>query len=226
MPDTVPVKSLATVEAFRKRYPNLTQDIDPTVLQEYLEDATDHLEDLTSRRLAPFTGHIYEDMMWGIDPNEYGDTSAGMPIDIYGSLGVSYANALGAGDLVRHFWLDQYAPLYPELWTYSITEMNVFLTYGNYQPITVEHGLLANSPEITSGHCWLTLGTFTPEGTRIQVKYSGGYTKGIPRSLRTACMLQASMFLIVESETQARSNMNMDEADAQLGRLLAPWMRG
>jgi hypothetical protein len=54
----------------------------------------------------------------GIDPDEYSDAGS-MPMDIHGTLGTSYANALGAGDQVRHVWLNEYAPRYPELWGYA-----------------------------------------------------------------------------------------------------------
>jgi len=216
--------SLASVEDLSKRYPELVVDIEPTTLADILVEATAHLEDRTGRRLAPFTGHIYQDRLFGIDPAEYGN-NADMPMDIYGSLGMSQAIALGASTLVRHFWLDQFAPAYPELWTYNIQSMNIYRTYGDFQPIDFEHGGI-RGPDVTDGHVWIRLGTFAPEGSRIQVVYDGGYTEGIPASLRRACLFQAAKFIILEFEPQTRREMNLDQIDQQIDNLIAPWVRG
>ena len=216
--------TLASVEDLTKRYPELVVDIDPTTLADILVESTSHLEDRTGRRLAPFTGHIYQDRLFGIDPSEYGN-NADMPMDIYGSLGMSQAIALGASTLVRHFWLDQFAPVYPELWTYNIQSMTIYRTYGDFQPIDFANGGV-RGPDVTDGHVWIRLGTFAPEGSRVQVVYSGGYTKGIPASLRRACLFQAAKFIILEFEPQTRREMNLDNIDQQIDLLIAPWVRG
>lgn len=216
--------ALASVEDFSKRYPELVVDIEPTTLADILVEATAHLEDRTGRRLAPFKGHIFQERLFGIDPSEYGN-NADMPMDIYGSLGMSQAIALGASTLVRHFWLDQFAPAYPELWTYTIKSMNIYRTYGDFQPIDFEHGGI-RGPDVTDGHVWIRLGTFAPEGTRVQVVYDGGYTNGIPASLRRACLFQAAKFVILEFEPQTRREMNLDQIDQQIDMLIAPWIRG
>lgn len=216
--------SLATPAEMVRRYPELVADIDPTVLADILVEATAHLEDRSGRRLTPFTDHIYQDRLWGIDPSEYGN-NANMPLDIFGSLGISHAIALGSSSLVRHFWLDQFAPVYPELWTYAIQSMTLYRTYGDMQPIQFDNGGI-RGPDVTDGHCWLRLGTFAPEGSRIEVVYNGGYTKGIPPSLRRACLFQAAKFIILEYEPQLRSQMDLHEMDMQVDLLIAPWIRG
>jgi hypothetical protein len=216
--------SLASVADLQKRYPELVVDIEATTIADILVEATSHLEDRTGRRLAPFKGHIYEDRLFGIDPSEYGN-NADMPMDIFGSLGLSQAIALGASTLVRHFWLDQFAPVYPELWTYNIQSMTIFRTYGDYQPIDVYHGGV-RGPDVTDGHVWLRLGTFAPQGTRVRVVYDGGYTVSIPPSLRRACLFQAAKFIILEFEPQTRRDMNLDQIDTQIDMLIAPWVRG
>lgn len=216
--------ALATVEDVQRRYPELVVDLEPALIADLLVEATAHLEDRTGRRLAPFTGHLYEDRLHGIDPTEYGN-SADLPVDIYGSLGISYATALGSSDLTRHFWLDQFAPAYPELWTYTIESMIIYRTYGDYQVIDFANGGI-RGPSITDGHCWLRLGTFAPIGSRVQVRYSGGYTKGIPASLRRACLFMVAKFILLEFEPQIRSNMDLREIDMQLDNLIAPWVRG
>lgn len=216
--------ALATVADFSKRYPELVVDLDATTIADILVEATSHLEDITGRRLAPFTGHIYQDRLFGIDPAEYGN-NADLPMDIFGSLGMSQAIALGASTLVRHFWLDQHAPAYPELWTYSIQSMTIFRTYGDYQPIDFLNGGV-RGPDVTDGHVWLRLGTFAPEGSRVEVVYDGGYTKGIPPSLRRACLFQAAKFIMLEFEPQTRREMNLDEIEKQIDKLIGPWVRG
>jgi len=216
--------ALATVEEFSKRYPELVVDLEATTIADILVEATAHIEDITGRRLAPFTGHIYQDRLFGIDPAEYGN-NADMPMDIYGSLGMSQAIALGASTLVRHFWLDHCAPAYPELWTYTIESMTIFRTYGDYQPIDFLNGGV-RGPDVTDGHVWIRLGTFAPEGSRIQVVYSGGYTNGIPASLRRACLFQAAKFIMLEFEPQTRREMNFDQMDQQINKLIGPWVRG
>lgn len=216
--------SLASVADLQRRYPELVVDLEPTTLADLLVEATTHLEDRTGRRLAPFTGHIYQDRLFGIDPAEYGN-NADMPMDIYGSLGLSQAVALGASTLVRHFWLDQFAPVYPELWTYNIQSMEIYRTYGDHQPIDFAHGGIVG-PDVTDGHVWIRLGTFAPEGTRIKVVYDGGYTNGIPASLRRACLFQTAKFIILEFEPQTRREMNLDQIDQQIDSIIAPWVRG
>ena len=209
---------LADPARFQRRFPMLCQDKAAIDIQEILVEATSYLEDLTSRRLAPFTNLVYEEMANGINPNEYGDDSAGMPMGFAGTLGISYANALGANDLVRNFFLDQYAPQNPELWTYNVQSIKLFLTYGNSQ--AVELGAIYG-PEKTNGFCRLPLGTFCPEGTRIVVEYSGGYTLGIPPSLSRACMFQAAKFLELEGNPQEPHAT----IDTTIMALIDPWMR-
>lgn len=214
--------SLATPARFQRRYPQLCQQRDPVTIQETLIEATAHLEDITSRRLAPFENIIYENMLNGINPDEYGDGTADMPVGIQGSLGMSYANALGANDLVRNFFLDQYAPAYSELWTYDIQSILLSLTFGNTQPITPS---AVWGPEVNTGFMRLALGTFAPEATRIQIVYSGGYTKGIPGSLQRACMMQAAKFMVLDGTQAMRDGTNLNELSNTIDTLLMPWMR-
>lgn len=218
--------TLVDVATFLKRFPNLCDSVTPEVIQTLIIEATGSLEDMVDRRLAPFTGMVYEDMLLGISPVEYGASMINVPMSAQGVMGTSYAQSIGATDLMRHFWLPEFAPRYPELWTYKITSITVALTYGNTQSITIPTGgLIGNSPTITSGHCWLRLGTFAPEGSYIKVVYSGGYTGGIPAALRRACLYQTAKMLMLESEPQTRDDMNFNEIDSQVTRLMAPWAR-
>ena len=217
--------ALATVDDLVLRFPEVCDGIDPTVLADILVEATSYIEDNTNRRLAPFSGHICEERLFGISPDEYGDVSADMPIDIFGSLGMSKAAALGANDLVRHLWLDQYAPFYPELWTYDITSMTIYRTYGDSQNIDFNNGGILG-PNVTDGHVWFRLGTFIPEGTFVKVVYGGGYTLGTPPALRRACLFQAIKYVILECEPQMRSAMDLKEIDSVVESNIINWARG
>jgi len=150
--------TLATVEQLQARYPEIVRDWDPQVLQETLEEATRHIETRVGRRLAPFIGHIFQDRLFGIDPSEFG-VDSNTPLSFAGSLGQSAAQAYGSDNLVRHVWVDQFAPLYPELWTYNVQSMQIYRSFGDTQPIYFQNGGILG-PDATDGHC------FVP-GTRV-----------------------------------------------------------
>ncbi len=219
-PDPVP---LATAADFTKRYPEVAELFDPIVIQETMVEATDALETMVNRRLAPFQNLVYEDRLLGLDPMEYGANSD-LPLPFSGSLGLSFANALGADGLVRHFWLDQFAPFHPELWTYEVSSVVLTLTYGNQLVIGPDQ-IIAGGPAKTDGHVWLQIGTFAPEGTRVTATYSGGYTVGIPPALKRACIYQAAEFLIRDTEPQSRMNMNSEALEGLIVKTMAPWAR-
>lgn len=217
-------KPLATVADLRKRWPALCNPKDDDVLFAALVDATREIEDRTSRRLAPFENHLDELGLTGINPNEFGG-GTNMPTSIQGSLGMSYASSLGINSLIRRFWINEYAPRYPEMWEYEITEMKVLTTYGSYQDISPQQGNIL-AIEKTNGFVWLQIGLFAPEESRIRVTYNGGYVYDTPGSLQRACLLQAVEFLIMESEPQQRHDMSIDELERQITKLVAPWVKG
>jgi hypothetical protein len=159
------------------------------------------------RRFAPFTvteTHRAD----AIDPDEYSDQS-NLPMDIQSTLGTSYAQALGASSLVRHTWIDQCAPLYQDLWTYSNVSVTVIRSYGGTQDLTA--GQILNGPEPDTGHLWFQLGLFLPVGSRVQVTYSGGYTVAIPGDLVRAARLMAAW--------QVVSDLNPDDTSHDPDRL-------
>jgi hypothetical protein len=217
-------KPLASVSDLRKRYSALCQGKDDDILYAALVDATREIEDRTSRRLAPFTGHVDELGLTGVNPNEYGGSGGNMPMSLQGSLGQSYADSLGVNGLIRRFWLNEYAPRYPEMWEYQIVEMKIQTTYNSWQDVTSQSGLI--DLEKTNGFAWLQIGFFAPEESRIRICYNGGYVYDTPGSLQRACLLQAVEFLILESEPQQRSHMSIDELERQITKLVAPWVKG
>ena len=97
------------------------------------------------------------------------------------------------------------------------------MTYGNTQPVQLDS---IYGPSPNNGFCRLPLGTFAPEGTRITIVYSGGYTNGIPPNLGRACLMHAAKLLTVDGIQGGRRNDNtMDEHNSTVDRLITPWMR-
>lgn len=176
------------------QFADLVRDYDIAALDQIMIEATRQCEGIAGgRRLAPFTAVPESHRAEGIDPDEYTDAAA-LPADIQGALGRSYANALGAGDQVRHVWLNEFAPRYPEMWTYSNLQVTILRSYGGSQSVAAASIVGA---ENDSGHIWFTLGTFLPIGSLIRVMYGGGYTT-VPADLGRACKLVAAVNVLAE----------------------------
>ncbi|MDB4872983.1 MAG: hypothetical protein JWL97_3987 [Gemmatimonadales bacterium] len=200
-------------------FANLVSGYTQSALNDLMINATRACESEVHRRLAPFTiteSHRLE----GMDPDEYTD-AGNLPMDLQGSLGRSYAYALGASTLVRHVWLNEYAPLYQEYWAYgpSIT-MQVFRSYGGSEIIPVGQW---TGPEIDSGHVWFRLGKFIPIGSLARITYSGGYST-IPGDLVQACKYMAASMAVRELDPQDASH-DPDLLHTDSLFLLANWMR-
>lgn len=179
---------------------DLARSYNPTALNDILIQATRAVETECGRRLAPFTiteTHRAE----GIDPDEYTD-SANLPLDLMGSLGRSYAYALGASSLIRHVWLNEYAPLYQEMWTYSNVSVNLTRSYGGNQPVSAAQ--ILQGPDVDTGHLWFKIGLFLPVGSQINVTYSGGYTT-MPADLVRACIYMAGAIIVRELDPLAQT---------------------
>ncbi len=199
-----------TVGAFAGLARNYT---DPAGQTAILQEATRLCEEAADRRLAPFTGLFESHRAQGVDPDEYTD-AANLPLDLAGTLGRSYAMSLGASTLVRHCWLREYASRYPELWTYSDLAVSIVRSYGGSQDITTAQ---FQGPEADSGHVWFNLGLFIPIGSLVRITYSGGYTLGIPSSLRRACKLMTASILVRElnpTQQQHDPTQLRDEAES------------
>lgn len=190
MPDTDAPIPLCSAASFTEGpYADLVQGYSSTALSDLLVEATRLCESETDRRLAPFT--ITETARAeGMDPDEYTD-SANLPMDLQGTLGRSYAYALGASTLVRHAWLREFAPRYQDLWSasvYTISNLTVIRSYGGSQNLTTAQYV---GPAPDSGHVWFNLGQFIPIGSYLQFTYSGGY-QTVPADLVRACRFMAA----------------------------------
>lgn len=213
----IPLASVAqfTTSAFADLATNLQAGELPQIMLE----ATRACENVTGKRLAPFTTtetHRAE----GVDPDEYGDSLSAIPMDLPGTVGRSYANALGAGELVRHVWLDQFAVRYPEMWTTSISQMVLVRSYGGSQ-IVVPSTLIG--PEPDSGHVWFQIGTFLPIGSLIRVTYTGGYAT-VPADLVRACKAMAASIIIKELDPNLGTAHDPDLLRDEAVEFLGPYM--
>lgn len=202
------------------QFADLVRDYSAQALSDLMIEATRTCEGICSRRLAPFTiteAHRAE----GIDPDEYTD-AANLPMDLQGTLGRSYAYALGASTLVRHVWLDEYAVRYPEYWTYSNMSIQIIRSYGGSQPVS-QAQILSTEPDV--GHVWFQLGLFLPIGSDVLVTYSGGYNT-IPADLTRACKYMAASIAMSEIDpAAAQSSHDPGELEGRAERILTPYMR-
>lgn len=188
-----PVPLATSADMQGGQFADLVRDYSAADLDQLMIESTRVCEGIAGRRLAPFTGVPETHRATGIDPDEYTD-AASAPLDLQGTLGRSYSDALGAGDQVRHCWLNEFAPRYPEMWTYANVQVSILRSYGGTS--TVASGGIIGA-ENDSGHIWFTLGTFLPVGSLIRVQYDGGYTT-VPADLNRASKLKAAVLVLGE----------------------------
>jgi hypothetical protein len=183
-------------------------------------EASRACETEVTRRLMPFTvteSHRAE----GIDVDELGVLGSGIPLDLNATLGASYAASLGGGfNLVRRIWLNECAPLYPDMWTYSNVVARATTSVGGTN--TLATPLAGPMPD--TGLVWWQLGTFLPPGTLIVVTYSGGYTT-VPADLRRAAKYMAASIAVKELDPQASTGHNAADLVADAVAWLSPYRR-
>jgi hypothetical protein len=220
VPDGDNPTPLCTATQFQEGpYADLVRDYSPTALNDVLVEATRSCETECSRRLVPFTKtetHRAE----GIDPDEYADSS-NLPMDLQGTLGRSYAYALGASTLVRHCWLNEYAPVYEDMWAYSNVSVTIVRSYGGSQNLVTSQLI---GPENDSGHVWFQLGTFLPIGSLLRVTYSGGYSIAIPADLVRAGRFMTA-YLVCRDLNPADTAHDPDQLHVDALMRLANYMR-
>jgi hypothetical protein len=188
-------------------------------LAEVMIEATRACETECGRRLVPFTlteSHRAD----GIDPDEYTD-SANLPLDLQGAMGRSYAASIGASALIRHCWLNEYAPIYQDMWTYSNVTVTVNRSYGGSQVLTGKY----IGPYADSGHLFFNLGQFIPIGSWLSITYSGGYT-AIPADLVRAGKWMAASIICRELDPMGKEHGHSPEAlEALAVSWLSPYTR-
>lgn len=197
MPDSDPVTPLCSAAQFTESaFGDLVSGVSSTALNDFLIEATRACESITGRRLAPFTGVTETVRADGIDPDEYAGSSS-LPVDIRATIGMNYADQVGAMNLVRHCWLSEYPPRYQELWTQpaqASMSVTVIRSYGG--TMTLSPAQILDGPD-DQGHVWFQLGQFIPVGSRLRSTYSGGYQTS-PADLVRACKYITASIAITE----------------------------
>lgn len=222
MSDTVsPICSSAQLQS--GAFADLTRSFSVQALDDICVEATRWCETEVGRRLAPFTGMTEIHRAEGIDPDELSAVNSGVPMDIYGALGTSYAQAIGySGDLVRHVWLNEHAPHYAEKWLYANVQITVVRSIGGTQQIAVLDG-----PDPATGHVWFRLGSFIPVGSLLRATYDGGYS-AYPADLVRAAKYAAAAICVHELDPIAAAGHGHDAGSLEelASSALAPYARG
>ncbi|NUR65796.1 MAG: hypothetical protein HOQ47_08555 [Streptomyces sp.] len=186
-----PAPLATSAQMLEGQFADLVKDYSSSALDQLMIEATRECEGIADRRLAPFTGVVETQRADAMDVEDAMD--AYVPLDPTSQLGFSRAQSLGSTLLVRHFWVREFPPRYPELWTGSIASINLFRSYSGQQNVSVS--TIQFEPD--TGHCRFQLGTFVPAGTTIQATYSGGYSTS-PADLVRASKYLAAVIALAE----------------------------
>lgn len=212
------VTPLATSDDMREGpYKDLVSGYSTATLNGLMVRATRMCESICDRRMAPFTNLTETQRATSLDVEDALDSY--VPLDPTSQLGFSRAMSLGSTLLVRHFWVRNNPPLYQDMWTGSITSINLFRSFSGQQ--TVAPSTIQYEPD--TGHVRFQLGTFVPPGTTIQVVYSGGYTT-VPSDLVQACKTMAA-FLVVRELDPVHTGHDPDLLRTDSEMMLDPYMR-
>jgi hypothetical protein len=180
--------------------------------------ATRACESVCDRRLAPFTNVVETQRADALDVEDALD--AYVPLDPTSQLGFSRAMSLGSTLLVRHFWVREFPPRYPELWSGSITSILLRRSFSGDQDVVTSQ--IQYEPD--TGHVRFQLGTFVPPGTTIVCTYSGGYST-IPWDLAQAAKFMAGAIAVRELEPGS-SQHDPDLLREEAIGMLADYARG
>ena len=217
---------LITVSQFTSwgSVPELIQDTamwTPAALEAVVAQGSASVEARCGRRLAPFT--VTESLeAWGVSPSDALGLASALPVSAGATVGMSLARALDPGlGLVSEFWLREYAPCWVDLWNYNIESAVIRTPFGSTQELSLS---ALTPPDPETGYFRLQLGTFCPEGSRLVVTYSGGYT-ATPPDLVEACLYACMKQVILAIEPGTPKGESLAELDAEITSLLAPYIR-
>lgn len=180
--------------------------------------ATRMCESVCDRRLAPFTNLTESQRADALDVEDALD--AYVPLDPTSQLGFSRALSLGSTLLVRHFWVKHNPPIYPDLWTGSISSITLYRSFSGVQIVAINQ--IQFEPD--TGHVRFQLGTFVPPGTTIVTVYSGGYST-VPADLVQACKVMAASIAVRELDPIQAGNHDPDLLRMDAEMMLDPYMR-
>lgn len=159
-------------------------------LPDALIEATREIEDICSRRLSPFTGLTETVRVDTVPPDEHAQVQVTRP-PVPWVPPPNFDPVLNAQ--VRHCWLPQRPPRYPDLWTYDVTA----ITVSGANPYSIPADQILYGPD-DEGHMWIQPGQYLAAGSRIQPTYSGGYTVAVPASLVRVCKYFTAAAIIRE----------------------------
>lgn len=213
---------LATVEDMQDGpYKYMLTGGSASYLENVMVRASRRVESRCGHRFVPFTGITHTEYAEGV-PMPEGSPSPGIALPLGTTMSLSRATALGSGaGWVRDVWLDEFAPQYPELWTYSDVSVSVSPPIGG-GPVPV--GAAVEGPYPDTGQLRLPVYTYCPPGSLITVVYGGGYTVSYPDDLVQAAMMQAAKTLILALAPERRSSgLSTSDLEAEIVTTLGPY---
>lgn len=215
------VTPLASATEFTEGpFADLVKNFSPIALQNLMREATRACESACDRRLAPFTDVLETQRADAMDIEDALDAYS--PMDPAAAMGYSRAQSLGANQLVRHFWVREFPARYPELWTGTVTSIEVLWSFAGTTPVTVSGVQF----EADTGHVRFNLGSFVPPGSTIKCRYSGGYQTS-PSDLVSACKFTAAGMAIRQLDpARQQAGHDPDALRAEAMEMLAPYVRG
>lgn len=196
MPADAVTPLCSTAQFTQGPFGGLVSKLDPNLVTQKLVESTRLCEDVCDRRFAPFVNLVETQRADALDVEDALD--AYVPLDPTSQLGFSRALSLGSTLLVRHFWVRERPPRYAEMWSGSITAINLLRSFSGSQRVDVSQ--IQYEPD--TGHVRFSLGTFVPPGTTIQCIYSGGYST-VPASLVTACESMCAWMIVRQLDPQS-----------------------
>jgi len=199
MPADAPTPLCSSATMKSGAFADLVRDFTPSALDHLMLRATRLCESATDRRLAPFTNITETQRAQMLDVDDITETPG--PMEPSAQIGFSRAQSLGTSQLVRHFWVREYPARYQEMWTGSITSINLLRSYSGTQAVVPN----TTQYEPDTGHCRFQLGTYVPTGTTIVVVYSGGYTT-VPLDLEQASEFMAASLVLKQLDPAQSSH--------------------
>jgi hypothetical protein len=109
---------------------------------------------------------------------------------------------MGTTSLVRHGWLQQWAPQFQDLWSYNLRSITIHRSYGGDQVVNLA---TVRGPDPDTGHIWYNIGTFLPIGSLVTYVYDGGY-QTIPADLSRACKFMCASIAAKELDPTAHGH--------------------
>lgn len=190
-------------------------ELDNTMLR-----ATRACESQCRRRLAPFTGLV--ETLRLVDGDVEDPIAVAIPLPGQAQINIDYSRALGYSSLMRHAWVREFPPLYQDLWTGSVSSVDIF---WSYQSTAYTVPTTSLQYEADTGHIRFALGTFVPPGSTGKITYSGGYST-IPDDLVHACITMAASIIIKELDPRANASQHdPDLLRDEAVEFLDPYMR-